>query len=364
MDRVVEEDIKNIASEIAPVANKLNGKTLLITGGAGFLGNYIILTIDYLNKHFLKNPCKIISVDNFITGVRYQLPEGPTFKVIQHDIKLPLKVEDDVNFVIHAAGLGSPKFYRIYKIETIDVGVIGTKNMLEFAREKNAESFMFFSSSEIYGNPDPKFVPTPETYWGNVLCTGPRANYDESKRLGETLCITYNEVYNIPVKIVRPFNVYGPGMRKDDARVIPNFVSNALRGNPLPVNDEGNCTRTFCYITDAVAGFFKVLLSDYNKEPFNVGYDQQEVSIADLANIMAKIFDNKVEITKGVGINDAYGVAEPKRRCPDLTKIRTKLGYNPKINLETGLRRFIQWAAEDYGVENQTIANLVKNMPR
>jgi len=357
-NKIVQEDISNIAEELRPVAEKLSGKTLLITGGAGFLGNYFLLAIDYLNKNMLAEPCKVISVDNFITGLKYQMPEGQNFRSIKHDIVKPLKIDEKIDYIIHAAGIGSPKFYRIYKIETIDVGVLGTKNMLEMAMEKKVKSFMFFSSSEVYGDPDSRFVPTPETYNGNVSCTGPRSNYDESKRLGETLCVAYNEMHNIPVKMVRPFNVYGPGMREDDYRVIPNFVANAFKGNPLPVYGEGNQTRTFCYITDAMVGFFRVLLSEHNKESFNVGTEEGETSMEELAYLIADILDNKVQVKKAPGLNDAYGKSDPKRRCPDTAKIRTLLGFQPKVDLRTGLKRFIKWATEEYSIKSELVTEI------
>lgn len=344
--KIIEEDIKTIADNISDVSASLSGKTLLITGGAGFLGNYFIGIIDYLNKNVLEKPCRIISIDNFITGVKYRVEEGPNFKSIKHDIKVPLKVDEDVDYIIHAAGIASPKFYRKFKIETIDVATIGTKNMLELSKEKKVKSMLFFSSSEIYGDPDPKFVPTPETYVGRVSCTGPRSNYDESKRLGETLCIAYFEEHKIPVKIVRPFNIYGPGMRLDDYRVIPNFTSHALKGKPIPIYGQGNHTRTFCYVTDGITGFLKVLLSDLDGEVFNVGNENGEISVEDLSKIVSEIFDNKVGMQKTQGPIDAYASADPKRRCPDLTKIRTKLNYSPKVDLKTGIKRFVQWARE------------------
>jgi len=345
--KIIEEDIVTITENIKDIAPSLSGKTLLITGGAGFLGNYFIGVIDYLNKNVLEKPCRIISIDNFITGVRYRIQEGPNFKAIKHDIKNQLKIDEPIDFIIHAAGIASPKFYRKFKIETIDVATLGTKNMLELAKEKGVKSVLFFSSSEIYGDPDPKFVPTPETYVGRVSCTGPRSNYDESKRLGETLCVAYFEEHNIPVKVVRPFNIYGPGMRLDDYRVIPNFTSNAFQGKPIPIYGQGNHTRTFCYITDGIIGFLKVLLSDYNGEVFNVGNDNDEITVEDLAKIVAEIFDSKIGIEKTHGPTDAYASADPKRRCPDLTKIKTKLDYQPKVDLKTGIKRFIEWAEEN-----------------
>lgn len=362
VNKIIQEDIKATAEGLGPIADKLSGKTILITGGAGFLGNYFLLTFDYLNRHILKIPCRVISVDNFITGMNYQMEESQNFKTIKHDIIKPIKIDENVDYIIHAAGIGSPKFYRIYKIETIDVGVLGTKNMLEMVKEKKVKSFMFFSSSEVYGDPDPNFVPTPETYYGNVSCTGPRSNYDESKRLGETLCVAYNEIHNVPVKMVRPFNVYGPGMREDDYRVIPNFVTNAFKGNPLPVYGDGSQTRTFCYITDAMIGFFKVLLSEHNKESFNVGNEKEEIGMLGLANLIADIFGNKVQVHKSPGLNDAYGKSDPKRRCPDLTKIKSLLNYEAKVDLRTGLKRFIRWAAEEYSIKSELVAEVKNRM--
>ncbi len=344
--RIVSEDIETISKCISDLSEKLSGRTLLITGGAGFLGNYVISTIDHLNRTRLKKPCRIISVDNFSTGVKYRIEEGPNFKAIRHNIKDPLKIDEDVHYIIHAAGIASPKFYRELRIETIDVATLGTKNMLELAVEKKVNGMLFFSSSEVYGDPDPRFVPSPETYAGNVLCTGSRANYDESKRLGEAYCIAYYETHNVPVKMVRPFNVYGPGMRLDDYRVIPNFAASILKRKPLPIYGSGNNTRTFCYITDAMTGFLKILLSDYKGESFNIGNTNPEITIYQLAKTMAGLFETGIPIENTEGLNDAYSKGDPKRRCPDLTKAKTLLGYEPKVSLEQGLSRFIEWVSE------------------
>ncbi len=356
--KILDEDVETIAKGIEDISKLLSGKTLLITGGAGFLGKYFILTIDYLNKHALKKPCKVISVDNFITGSNYPIEEGQNFKPIRHDVTKPFEIKEAVDYIISAAGIASPKFYRKYIIETIDVGVLGTKNMLELAKEKKVKSMLYFSSSEVYGDPDPQFIPTPETYFGNVSCIGPRSNYDESKRLGETLCIGYYQVHKIPVKMARPFNVYGPGMRLDDYRVIPNFILHIFQGKPIPVYGAGNNTRTFCYVTDALAGFFKVLLSDYNGEAFNVGNENDEINMITLARIVAEIFDNKIGIKNVIGPTDAYSKADPKRRCPDITKIKTMLGYEPKVDLNTGLKRFIRWAVAEFDIKSPLLSVL------
>jgi len=348
--KTMEEDIKTIAEDLRGELDKLNNKTLLITGGSGFIGRYIVLMIDFMNKNTLENPCRVISVDNLITGAKEFVPESPHIKMINHDVRFPLKIEEPIDFIVHAAGIASPFYYTKYPLETIEVGTLGTKNMLDLAKIKNVESFIFFSSSEVYGDPDPRFVPTPETYFGNVNCIGPRACYDESKRLGETLCMTYFRLFNLPVKIVRPFNVYGPGIKKDDYRALPNFIYNALKGNPLLVYGTGDHTRAFCYMNDAVTAFFKVLLSDYNGEVFNVGNSNEEISILDLANLIAEIFDHKIKIKRISAPIEAYASADPKRRCPDTTKIKGMFGHEPKVDLRTGLCRTIQWFKEEYNL--------------
>lgn len=341
---ILKEDIKTIAEAIQVEARQLEGKTILITGGAGFLGNYFISTFNYLNENVFENPCKIISVDNFSSGVKYSVEESATFKPIKHDVSQPLDIDEDVDFIISAAGLASPRYYRKYKIETIDVGVFGTKNMLELAWKKKVKSMLYFSSSEVYGDPDPRFVPTPETYPGHVPCIGPRANYDESKRLGETLCYNYFEVYGTPVKMVRPFNVYGPCMRLDDYRVLPNFLSHIFQGKPMPVYGDGRSTRTFCYVTDGITGFLKAFLSEHQGEVFNIGTASPEITIMDLAKEVASLFDNKVEMDLVQSNIDAYTDGDPRRRCPDLSKATKLLNYAPNISLRDGIKRFITWA--------------------
>jgi UDP-glucuronate decarboxylase len=346
-NKIIDEDVKNIVNDLGEASHQFSGKTVLITGGAGFLGKYLVLTLDYLNKNILDNPCKIIILDNFITGLKGAFENNENIEVIEHDISKPLKIEEKIDYILHAASIAAPLFYNKYKLETIDVGFIGTKNMLELAKEKDVKSFLFFSTSEVYGNPDPKFVPTPETYLGNVSCIGPRASYDEPKRIGETLCMTYADMFNLPVKIVRPFNVFGPGMRLDDGRGAINFVVAALKGEKIPVYGDGRNTRTWTYITDATTGFFQVLLSNHNKEVFNIGSDEQEIQMRHLAEIVVGLVrEGDAQIHNIEGPNEAYTIADVSRRCPDLTKIKTMIGYKPKVNLVGGLRRFIIWAEE------------------
>lgn len=349
---VIQEDIKKISQAIQEETKKLEGRTLLISGGSGFIGSYLVATIYWLNKNYLKKACRVISIDNYITGSKRNIfneRENHHFLFLEKDVTKPFRVRNKVDYIIHAAGLASPIYYRRYPLQTIESAISGVKNLLNLAKRKKSKSLLYFSSSEIYGNPDPNFIPTPETYRGNVSCTGPRACYDESKRLGETICMVYRRLYKIPVRIVRPFNIYGPGMRLDDYRVIPTFLVNALKGEPLPVHGEGNQTRTFCYISDAVVGFFKVLLSGKEGEAYNVGNDNDEINMMSLAKTIVELFNNQVEI-KTIPYPRKYPKGDPERRCPDLTKIRQNLSYQSLTSLKKGLRRTLQWYRQELGL--------------
>lgn len=346
---LVLEDIETIAAGIAAEAPKLSGTTVLISGGAGFLGKYFMGVFSYLNKNVLEKPVRVMSVDNFITGDPPSVEttggrRDPNIVEAWGDVTYPLPVREDLDYIIHAAGLASPVFYMKYPLETIESAVTGAKNLLELARKnKNLEGFLLFSSSEIYGDPDPRFVPTPESYHGHVSSVGPRACYDESKRLAETLCTVYHQKWDVPATIVRPFNVFGPGMKHNDRRVVPMFTYQALNGQPITVHGDGHQTRTFCYITDAMIGFLKVLLVGKPGEAYNVGNPDNEISMRDLAQIFVERAggDAQWQLT---AYPDTYPAGEPQRRCPDATKSREHLNFTAQVNFRTGLQRFLDWA--------------------
>lgn len=342
-DNIIQEDIKNIANSLRKNSLVFEGKTILITGGSGFLGKYIIETFLYLNKDILKKPCRIINIDNNITSYKSKsLKKEKYIQYINHDVARPIRLKEKLDYIIHAAGIASPIYYQKYPLEAISVAVDGTRNMLELARKKKVKAFLFFSSSEIYGDPPREQIPTKETYNGNVSSIGPRACYDESKRLGETLCMTYYNLYKTPVKIVRPFNVFGPNMRSEDYRVIPRFIYNALNKKPIPVYIHGKQTRSFCYIADAVLAFFLVLLKGKNGEVYNVGSDNKEITINELAGIINDLFNKQLNI-KNLSYPSDYPQGEPQRRSPDLTKIKRETGYRPLIEFREGLNRTKKW---------------------
>jgi UDP-glucuronate decarboxylase len=346
---MLQSDIYEIADRLKDAAGPLAGKNILLTGGRGFLGRYFTRALVRLNETALKKtPCKITVLDNLITAGKEgsKTEKFPHCKIIKHDIIKPFKLAAKVDYILHAAGIASPFYYRAYPLQTLEVATAGTKNMLEAAKANQAR-VIFFSSSEIYGDPDPRFVPIQESYRGNVSCQGPRACYDESKRLGETLCYIYHELHGVSVSAVRPFNVFGPGMQESDYRVLPNFASR-IKGNlPLHIYGTGNQTRTFCYITDAIVGFMLALIKGVPGEAYNIGNPEPELSMVALADRIEKILKRKVPRVISQ-YPDSYPADEPLRRCPDIRKARLQIGYEPQVDFNEGLRRFFSWTDSTY----------------
>lgn len=343
-DRIIAEDIARVVDRLTGLHDRFEGRTILIAGGAGFLGRYLVLTLDRMNRTVLKDACRIILLDNFVSGLRDWIPDSPHITLLHQSASDPIDIEGSVDYVINAASIASPVFYNRLRLETIDAGILGTRNLLEFSVQKDVEAHLFISSSEVYGDPDEGHVPTGETYNGNVSCTGPRACYDEPKRMGETLCINYAAVHDLPICIARPFNVYGPGIRLDDGRVMPNFAQSALLGQELPVHGTGTKTRTFCYIADATVGFFQILLSSTRDRIFNIGNDTPEITIRDLADAFVRAARNDTAVVEHTDtMSDVYRISNPERRCPDLTRIKTQLGYVNEVPLDAGIHRFMAW---------------------
>jgi UDP-glucuronate decarboxylase len=303
---------------------------------------------DKLNKEVLEEPAHLIVLDNLITAGKEgsQIPNFDHIEFIQHDVIKPFDYDGKLDFVIHAAGIASPYYYRAFPLETLEVAITGTRNMLELA-EKSDARFSFFSSSEIYGDPDAKHVPMPESYRGNVSCQGPRACYDESKRVGETLCYIFHTQNGTKTNTIRPFNVYGPGMQETDYRVLPNFASRIKSGNPLHIYGDGTQTRTFCYITDALVGFFLVFLKGVPGEAYNIGNPKPEISMIDLVKALKKVSSGDLKYDL-IEYPDSYPADEPMRRSPDIRKAHLQLGFEPLVEFEDGLSRFLSWTDEVY----------------
>ncbi len=275
-------------------------------------------------------------------------------RLVRHDVTDPLPPDlGDAEYLIHAASIASPMYYRKYPLETIDANVNGLRHMLDYAAGRNRaapgsfKGMLFFSTSEIYGDPTPDAIPTPETYRGLVSCTGPRACYDESKRLGETICVIYAQTRDVPVSIARPFNNYGPGLKITDGRVLPDFARDALAGRDIVMLSDGSPTRTFCYITDALSGYLKVLVNGRRGESYNIGIEKPEISMRELAERVQKaagdLWSYKGKVVHKPSDETVYLTDNPNRRCPVIEKARTELGYAPEVDADTGIRRTLNW---------------------
>lgn len=362
---VIQQDLEYICKNLKEELSQLSGKNLLITGGAGFLGYYLIQSVLYWNQKSTEAQAIQVTVyDNYIRGVPewlVALEQDRNLRLVKHDITQPLPEETmDYQFIIHAASIASPMYYRKYPIKTMDANVNGLRLILEYCmhqgkRKKPVEGFLFFSSSEVYGDPSPENIPTPESYHGNVSCTGPRACYDESKRFGETLCVNFAHQYHLPVKMARPFNNFGPGLKITDRRVLPDFVRNVLAGEDIVMHSDGSPTRTFCYVADAVIGYFKILVKGRAGEAYNIGVESPEISMASLAQLVvslaADLFGYQGRVVRQPSSDRQYLVDNPNRRCPNISKARAELGYSPSIALKEGLRRSLIWYYENRQAE-------------
>ncbi|MBD3296447.1 MAG: NAD-dependent epimerase/dehydratase family protein [Candidatus Omnitrophica bacterium] len=302
---------------------------ILLTGGAGFLGSH-------LSERLLREGHEVLCMDNFITGRKKNIAHlisNENFEFIKQDVSKYMVIKGKVDAVMHFASPASPVDYLEHPIKTLKVGSLGTHNSLGVAKAQGAK-FLLASTSEVYG--DPLVNPQPETYWGNVNPIGPRGVYDEAKRFAEAITLAYYRVHGLDAKIVRIFNTFGERMRHRDGRVVPNFIDQALRGEPLTVYGDGSQTRSFCYVSDLVDGIYRLLNSELN-EPVNIG-NPGELSILEFARRIKEITGSDSEI-----VFEKLPVNDPKVRRPDISKAREKLGWEPEVSLEEGLEKTIDY---------------------
>jgi dTDP-glucose 4,6-dehydratase len=302
---------------------------VLITGGAGFLGSH-------LSDRFLAEGHTVIAMDNLITGnVRNiaHLAGNQNFSFIHHDVTNYIYLDGEVDAILHFASPASPIDYLKYPIQTLKVGAMGTHNALGLAKAKGSRFFLA-STSEIYG--DPLVHPQHEEYVGNVDAIGPRGVYDEAKRYAEAITMAYHRTHGVDTRIVRIFNTYGPRMRLEDGRVVPNFIAQSLRGEPLTVYGDGSQTRSFQYVQDLIEGIYRLLMSDYN-EPVNIG-NPYEMTIREFADVVNEITGN----AGGIVFQDQRIKGDPQTRQPDITRAKTILNWEPQVDLREGLRRTIE----------------------
>ena len=308
-------------------------KKVLVSGGAGFLGSHLC-------ERLLMEGCSVLCVDNFLTGSSNNIAHlfgHPGFEFIKHDVTQDLFVKGPLDAVLHFASPASPFDYAHLPIQTLKVGALGTHKMLGVARAKRA-TFLLASTSEIYGDPD--VHPQPETYWGNVNPVGPRGVYDEAKRFGEAIAMAYHRVHRIPVRIARIFNTYGPRMRAKDGRAIPNFITQALRSQPITVFGKGTQTRSFCYIDDLIEGLVRFLASSHNG-PMNIG-NPSEMTVKNMARLICRLSRSRSRI-----VFKPLPVDDPRVRQPDISLARKVLGWEPRVIPTEGLMRTILWFQAD-----------------
>ncbi len=313
----------------------------VISGAAGFIGSHLC-------DRLIQQGHEVSGLDNFITGQRENIAHlkgSSSFELIEHDVCGPIEISGHVDRVFHLASLASPVFYLKYPIETLESGSSGTRNMLELARRHHAR-FLLTSTSETYG--DPLVHPQPETYWGNVNPIGLRSCYDESKRYAEALTMAYHRVHGMSTNIARIFNTYGPRMALEDGRVVPAFIGQALQGGKLPVFGEGSQTRSFCYVSDMVDGLLLLSESD-EPEPVNLG-NPVEMSILQFADRIRARFNPAPEIEYKPLPKD-----DPKVRQPDIGKAKRMLGWEPKISLDEGLVKTIEYFKEKTSAQLEAV---------
>ncbi len=302
---------------------------VVITGGAGFIGSHLC-------EMLLEKGHKVVCLDNLITGKMENiehLMSNPDFEFIEHDVTKYIDIRGKVDFILHFASPASPIDYLKYPIQTLKVGSLGTHNTLGLAKAKGAK-FMLASTSEVYG--DPKINPQREDYWGNVNPVGPRGVYDEAKRFAEAMTMAYYKVHKIDTKIVRIFNTFGPRMRINDGRVVPTFIYQALKNEPLTVFGDGTQTRSFCYISDLIEGIYKLMFADYHF-PVNLG-NPHEMSIIEFAHLIIKLTGSKSKV-----VYKPLPTDDPKVRRPDISLAKRLLKWEPKVSLEQGLLRTIEY---------------------
>ena len=309
----------------------------IVTGGAGFLGSHLC---DYL----IGQGWEVLAIDNLVTGSEGNLGHlqgNPRFRVMRHDVSRYIDVPGPVDYVLHFASPASPVDYLKLPIQTLKVGALGTHNTLGLALAKKAKYFLA-STSECYG--DPNITPQPETYWGNVNPIGPRGVYDEAKRFAEAMVMAYHRYHGVDTHIIRIFNTYGPRMRLNDGRALPNFVYQALSGQPITVYGDGKQTRSFCYVSDLIEGIYRLMNSDEH-EPTNIG-NPQEITILEFAERIRALIGPGVPIVFKPLPQD-----DPKQRCPDIAKARRILGWEPKVNLEEGLALTLEYFRKQFVAE-------------
>lgn len=343
MNKILEEDLTLITNQSIDW-KKIEGKNILISGANGFLPSYIVYTIVFLKKRNIINNVKLFLLVRNIDKAKCKFDcfaDIIQIEYLNQDVCDKVHLNDKVHFIIHAASQASPKYYGLDPVGTLSANVLGTINLLEFARRNPVESFLYFSSSEVYGAVESNEMPISEENYGYLNPANVRACYGESKRMGETICVSYYHQYQIPTKIVRPFHTYGPGMSFDDGRVFADFAADIINNRNIVLNSDGLATRAFCYLSDATVAFFKILFEGKSGDAYNMGNPECEISIIDLAKLLVDLFpERNLSVVQNFDKSKGYIASSVNRNYPSVEKLN-KLGWIPNVSIEEGFKRTI-----------------------
>lgn len=347
MNKIIEDDIKVILADKSIPWERFRNKSVLITGASGMLPVYMAYTILYLNRCHSYNTHLYALVRNRDRAMELfaDWANDEHFSLIVQDVSQPIELNAPLHYIVHAASQASPKYYSVDPVGTINANVLGTINTLNLAKEKKIEGYLYFSTGDVYGIVPPEYFPFNEEMYGYIDLLNIHSCYGESKRMGEQLCVAYNHQYNVPTHIVRIFHTYGPCMRLDDRRVFADFAGNILRRENITLKSEGSAVRPFCYVSDAVRAYFKILLDGELASAYNVANTNESLSVKQLAKELVKIYPEKnlsVNIQKDPRDIVTTAMKSPVERIlPDCTRIHA-LGWKPMVSVREGFRRTIE----------------------
>lgn len=341
MNRIIKEDIDLILAGFYSW-DRFKNKTILISGANGFLPAYLVETFLALDRSFNTNVIALVR-NKQKAEIRFRhLITHPALRILVQDVSEPFDMDDKIDFIIHAASQASPKYFGPDPVGTLNANLLGTINLIKLARKNDVESFLYFSSGEVYGEVKAEDIPIMEDTFGYLNCAKVRACYGESKRMGENICVSYHAQYGVPAKIVRPFHTYGPGMALDDGRVFADFVANIVNKQDIVMKSDGSARRPFCYLSDAILGFLTVLIKGENGQAYNVGNPHEEYSVLELADILVGLYPelNLKVVLSSLKLDNNYLKSPINRNSPDINKIRL-LGWAPVVTVQEGFSRTI-----------------------
>lgn len=342
MNPIIKEDISSIINRFENW-ERFKNKTILISGANGFLPAYLVETFLALDKSFNTKVVALVRNKEKANKRFTHLLTNANLKIIEQEVSVYFDIEEKIDFIIHAASQASPKYYSIDPVGTLNANVLGTIHLIKIALKHQVESFLFFSSGEVYGEVKAEDIPIKEETFGYLNCATVRACYGESKRMGENLCVSYAHQFGLNAKIVRPFHTYGPGMALDDGRVFADFVANIVQNKNIVLNSDGSAIRPFCYLTDATLGFLTILINGKNGEAYNMGNPNEEHSILELALILVNLYpEKKLDVVMNTKNEPTVYMKSPiQRNSPDIDKI-SGLNWQPTVTVKEGFKRTIE----------------------